>query len=119
MPSPGIEYLLHIIDETKYLLTQTKELSCDSFMNNETLQKAFVRSLEIIGEATKKIPDGLKQKYPHVEWKAISGMRDRLIHDYFGIDYEIVWDVITNKIPQLNKDIQQIIGKEKTSNEPI
>ncbi|MBO1224100.1 MAG: DUF86 domain-containing protein [Candidatus Scalindua sediminis] len=77
------------------------------------LQRAFVRSIEIIGEAAKKLPEELKQKHSNIEWKAIAGMRDRLIHDYFGIDYDIVWDVVTNKTPQLQKKIQQIIDKEK------
>lgn len=85
----------------------------DKFFNDETLKRAFVRSIEIIGEATKKLSDELKQNYPNIEWKAIAGMRDRLIHDYFGIDYEIVWDVVINKIPQLHTEIQQIINKEK------
>lgn len=85
----------------------------DKFFNDETLKRAFVRSIEIIGEATKKLSDELKQNYPNIEWKAIAGMHDRLIHDYFGIDYEIVWDVVINKIPQLHTEIQQIINKEK------
>jgi uncharacterized protein with HEPN domain len=88
-------------------------LTRDKFFNDETLKRAFVRSIEIIGEATKKLSDELKQNYPNIEWKAIAGMRDRLIHDYFGIDYEIVWDVVINKIPQLHTEIQQIINKEK------
>jgi uncharacterized protein with HEPN domain len=82
-------------------------------MDDETLQRAFVRSIEIIGEAAKKLPVELKQKYSNIEWKAIAGMRDRLIHDYFGIDYDIVWDVVINKTPQLQKEIQQIIDTEK------
>jgi len=56
-------------------------------MRDETLKHAFVRSLEIIGEASKKIPDDFKQKYSHLEWRAIAGMRNRLIHGYFGVDY--------------------------------
>lgn len=94
MSFPGIEYLSHILDELNYLLSQTRELDREGFLQNETLRRAFVRSIEIIGEATKNIPDELKQKYSHIEWKAIAGMRDRLIHDYFGIDYDIVWDVV-------------------------
>jgi uncharacterized protein with HEPN domain len=88
-------------------------LNRDKFLKDETLQRAFVRSIEIIGEAAKKLPEELKQNYPNIEWKAITGMRDRLIHDYFGIDYEIVWDVVINKIPQLHKEIQQIIDTEQ------
>ena len=109
----GIEYLSHIIDEINYLKSYTKGLTRDKFLNDETLQRAFVRSIEIISEAAKKLPDELKQNYPNIEWKAIAGLRDRLIHDYFGIDYEIVWDVVINRIPQLHIEIQRIINKEK------
>jgi len=113
MSSSGLEYLRHILDEANYILKESSALKREDFFRNETLQRAFIRSIEIIGEATKKLPDTLKQKYPNVEWKAIAGMRDRLIHDYFGIDYEIVWDVVINKIPLLHKEIQQILNKEE------
>lgn len=115
MPFSAVEYLRHILDETKYLLSQAEKLSQNEFIQNQTLQRAFVRSMEIIGEATKKIPDDFKQKYPHIEWKAIAAMRDRLIHGYFGVDYDIVWDVITNKIPGLEQQIEQILQKEQNS----
>jgi uncharacterized protein with HEPN domain len=62
-----------------------------------------VRSIEIIGEASKKVSSGLKNQYPVVEWRAMAGMRDRLIHNYFGVDYDIVWDVVITKIPILQK----------------
>lgn len=108
----GCEYLHHILDETKYILSQTKGLSKEAFLENETLQRAFVRSIEIIGEATKNTPNSLKQKYSHIAWRDMAGMRDILIHDYFGIDYDIVWDVVINKIPSLHQEIEKIIQNE-------
>jgi len=112
MSFPGAEYFYHILDETKYILSQTKKLEKESFLKNETLQRAFVRSIEIIGEATKNTPNSLKQKYSHIAWRDMAGMRDVLIHDYFGIDYDIVWDVAINKIPSLHQEIEKIIQNE-------
>jgi len=112
MSFPGAEYLYHILDEAKYILSQTKELNKESFLKNDTLQRAFVRSIEIIGEATKNTPNSLKQRYPHIAWRDMAGMRDVLVHDYFGIDYDIVWDVVINKIPSLYQEIEKIIQNE-------
>ena len=75
-------------------------------------QKSRFRSLEIIGEATKKISIDEKLKHPTIQWKNMAGMRDRLIHDYMGVNYAIVWDVIKNKIPELYEQIIEVIGKE-------
>ncbi|HMO58078.1 MAG TPA: DUF86 domain-containing protein [Roseiflexaceae bacterium] len=106
------EYFQHILDETAYLRQSSHDLEKATFLQDETLKRAYVRSIEVIGEAIKQIPDSLRQKYPATEWRAIAGMRDRLIREYFGVDYEIVWDVITNKIPTLDSQIQQIIAQE-------
>ncbi len=112
MSLSGLEYLQHILNETQYLTDRAKGLNKDKFMRDETLKRAFVRSIEIIGEATKQVPDDLKQKYSHIEWRAMAGMRDRLIHGYFGVDYDIVWDVVVNKVPVLEQEIKHIIQNE-------
>jgi len=100
------------LDETEYLAARTEGLTRDEFVQDETLKRAFVRSLEIIGEAAKKVTDDLTQKCGRVEWRAIAGMRDRLIHGYFGVDYDIVWDAVVNKVPALRRDIEQLIRSE-------
>jgi uncharacterized protein with HEPN domain len=106
------EYLRHIQDECLFIISVSQELKYDDFIANETLKIAVVRSLEIIGEATKKIPADFKVKWSSIEWKNMAGMRDRLIHDYIGVNYSIVWDVIVNKIPNLNKQISESLRKE-------
>jgi len=111
MPKHYLELLKHILEECNYIQnTITPEISLDDFLNNETLKRAIVRSLEIIGEATKKIPGDIKYQWKEIEWKSMAGMRDKLIHDYFGINYSIVWDVIENKIPLLTKQIKSVIN---------
>ena len=102
-------YLRHISDECAYLLTVSVNLTKNNFLDDETLKRAVVRSLEIIGEATKKLPDDFKIQHPQIEWKKIAGTRDILIHDYFGIDWDIVWDIINNKMPELLYQLDQII----------
>jgi uncharacterized protein with HEPN domain len=86
-------------------LTATK----DQFSESEVMKRAIVRSLEIIGEASKKISADVKLKWPTINWKNIAGMRDRLIHDYVGVNYSIVWDVVLNKIPELEEQIAAAI----------
>ncbi len=115
MSPSSLEYLRHILDETTYLTDHTKGLTKGEFMQDATLKRAFVRSLEIIGEATKNVSMEFRQKHGYIDWRAMAGMRDRLIHGYFGIDYDIVWDVVMNKMPLLQQDIQRIIQNESES----
>jgi uncharacterized protein with HEPN domain len=107
-----LEYLRHILDETAYIVSKSQGLTKAQFLSDDTLKRAFVRSLEIVGEASKKVAVDTKEKYPKVEWRLMAGMRDRLIHDYFGVDYELVWDVARNKIPGLKEEIEEILRRE-------
>jgi uncharacterized protein with HEPN domain len=109
---PSTSYLEHILIETEYLLKTSHALNLYAFLADDTLQRAFVRSLEIIGEAVKNLPDDFKLRYPAPDWRRMAGTRDRLIHGYFSVDFELVWDIVQNKIPSLHADIQHILDRE-------
>ena len=116
MSKNPVEYLRHIHDECKFIMNVSERLtSKDDLLADEIVKRAFARSLEIIGEASKKIPADFKIKWNAVNWKNMAGMRDRLIHEYMGINYSIVWDVIKNKIPELSDQIEQVIEQEETN----
>jgi uncharacterized protein with HEPN domain len=104
------DYLLHILDELHFLATKSVGLSEEQFREDETLKRACVRSLEIIGEATKQLPTNFRAQHSHIEWRAIARMRDLLIHHYFGVDYQIVWDVIINQVPSLKDEIESLLA---------
>lgn len=106
-----LELLCHILDETSFIQREVGSLQKDAFLQDEKTKRACVRSLEIIGEAAKKLPQDFKDNNPSVAWKSIAGMRDKLIHDYFGIDYEIVWDVVESKVPTLSKQIEKLLRR--------
>jgi uncharacterized protein with HEPN domain len=113
MSKDYIEYLKHILQECHYINSVIIEKpDKNDFLSNETLKRALVRSLEIIGEASKQIPADLKAKWDSISWKNMAGMRDRLIHDYMGVNYNIVWDVVINKIPELTGQIEEVLRKE-------
>ncbi len=104
-----LEYLKHILEETEFINGLNKISEVDFYIN-PVLKRAFVRSLEIIGEATKKIPQDFRERHADVDWKNMARMRDKLIHHYFIL---IVWDVVNNEVPVLHTKILKIIQSEE------
>jgi uncharacterized protein with HEPN domain len=100
-----------MLDAIDYIESRILDTDLEFFLTDETLKRAFVRSIEIVGEASKKLPDDIKSMQPEIEWRKISGMRDKLIHAYFGVDYMIVWGVATNKLPDLRANLIALLEK--------
>jgi uncharacterized protein with HEPN domain len=96
--------------ESEFILEHVQGKSKNEVLSDEVLCRALVRSLEIIGEAAKKIDEEFKSDYPQIEWKKMAGTRDKLIHHYFGIDYDIVFDIVENKIPDIAEFLREIIS---------
>jgi len=113
MPRDYKAYINDILEAIDRIESYTENLTIDGFSESKLYQDAIVRNLEIIGEAVKRLPKELIKKYPEIEWKKIAGLRDILVHAYFGIDIEIVWDIVQNKIPELKDQILLIKSKIK------
>lgn len=105
----NLPFLKHIRDEINFLLKETKGITFEVFTSNESLKRASARSFEIIGEAVKNLSMDIKNKHKGIEWKNIAGMRDKIIHFYFGVDYSILWQIIQDKLPDLQVKIEKII----------
>lgn len=101
-------YLLHIRDAVERIVDYTRD-GKGCFLADSRTQDAVIRNLEIIGEATKQLSEDLKAQRPEVPWKRVAGMRDKMIHDYFGVDLEIVWGVVENHVPVLKNAIAALL----------
>lgn len=107
------DLLLDIQEAIKRILEYGQEMSSIKFMEDIKTQDAVVRNLEIIGEASKNISSDLKNKYHKIAWSDLAKVRDKLIHHYFGVNLDIVWDIIEESLPQLSRQVQEILDKEK------
>jgi uncharacterized protein with HEPN domain len=101
-------YLLHVRDSIQHIVNYT-EAGKENFFSDRKTQDAVVRNLEIIGEATKRVSVTLKEAHPEIAWKPIAGMRDKLIHDYFGINLQLVWDAVVRDLPDLKRKIDLLL----------
>lgn len=101
-------YVDDVLECIEKIIGYTTDVTKESFLNNSQLQDAILRRLEIIGEAVKNIPNNFRDKYPHIEWKKIAGLRDILIHEYHGVKLEKVWKVINEDIHELKDQVKEI-----------
>ena len=108
-------YLKDILSAIDSIEKFVEGMEFEDFKQDDKTSSAVVRKFEIIGEAAKKVPTSLKKKYPEIPWKEMAGMRDKLIHFYFGIDYKLIWQTIKHRIPQIKPVILKIIPALKNS----
>jgi uncharacterized protein with HEPN domain len=104
-------FLHHILDAIKKIEKYIRDIDEESFKKNDLIQDGVIRQIEIIGEAAKRLSNEITGQSPNIPWQDITGMRDKLIHDYFGVDIDTVWLAAKKDIPQLKEEIKQIIEK--------
>ncbi|MFA4851995.1 MAG: DUF86 domain-containing protein [Bacteroidales bacterium] len=108
MHKDDLVYIDHINESINKIREYTKEFSKEDFEKNELIQDAVIRNFEIIGEAAKRISDSFKQTYREIPWKEMSGMRDKLIHDYMGVDICVIWKTIQDDLPVFENFLKNI-----------
>ena len=106
------QWLEDILGSCGKILRFTANMPFDEFVEDEKTYDAVVRNLEIIGEAAKNLPDDIRLRYRSIEWRKIAGLRDVIAHEYFGIDNDIVWDIIQNKVESLQEEVRRIMESE-------
>lgn len=109
MPRQYRLYVEDLLEAIEKIQSYAKGLSYDTFSENKLVVDAVIRNLEVIGEAVKKFPPEIKRRHPEIEWKKIAGLRDILIHEYFGVDLRILMDIVVNKIPELKSAMKKIL----------
>ena len=115
MKKDPVIYLNHILESISRIKEYTEKVNKEEFLDSKLIQDAVIRNFEIIGEATKQLDADFKNKYTFIEWKKIAGMRDKLIHDYLGVDLWAVWGVVENVVPKLEEQIIDIISREQNA----
>ncbi|MCD6268491.1 MAG: DUF86 domain-containing protein [Thermotogaceae bacterium] len=102
-------YLQDILDAIEKIKKYTAKVDYEMFSKNQMMIDAVLMNIAIIGESVKKIPEDVKERYPDIPWKDIAGMRDKVIHDYFGVDVNIVWETIRKNVPELEQKIKVML----------
>ncbi|MHA1626469.1 MAG: HepT-like ribonuclease domain-containing protein [Candidatus Asgardarchaeia archaeon] len=110
-------YLEDVLEAINRIEEYTKSLTFEDFSENKLVVDAVVRNLEVIGEACRSLPEEIRWKHSDIEWRKIIGLRNILIHQYFGIDVELIWDVVKTKLPELKLRIEQILDDLKRNEE--
>ena len=105
-------YLQDILAAMESICTFTAGMDFESFRSDDKTASAVIRKFEVIGEAAKQLPENFRQRHPGVPWKEMAGMRDRLIHSYFGVDHRLVWQTIVDRLPLLTRQIRQILERD-------
>lgn len=113
MKKTPLIFLGHILENIERIEEFTKGVSKESFLKDKEKQYAVVRGVEIIGEAAKNLALSFREKHPSVQWNKITGTRDKLIHQYFGVDLHLLWDIVKEELPVLKKQVQKILEAEK------
>ena len=108
-PRQSIDYLNDIIDAIGKAEAFSSDMSMDEFLADDKTLYATVRAIKIIGEASKHVPERVRQRYPDLPWRQMSGMRDKLIHAYFGVDATVIWKTVKEDIPPIKKALYRVI----------